>query len=160
MTTSQIKPAITAVIRPAVLDDAVCLQQTCWPERPLDAITEFLQRTQKLAAQRRGTGAVAEYNGIVCGFGLLTLWPRTAEISDLIVAPAYRDQGIGTRMIDYLAGVAVNLNAAILEIGVAVTNPRALVLYQRLGFEAHHSIQIELGSGPETVLYLEKKLPD
>lgn len=159
MTTSQLKPASTALIRPTVLHDALCLQQMCWPARSLDAISEFLQRIQKLSAQRRGTSAVAEYDGTVCGFGMLTLWPRTAEISDLIVALPYRSRGIGTQIIDYLASEAVKLNASILEIGVALTNRRALALYQRLGFQAHHSIQLELGNGPETVLYLEKQLP-
>ena len=50
------------------------------------------------------------------------------------------------------------MDAAVLEIGVALSNHRALDLYRRLGFHDHHTIQIDLGIGPEPVLYLEKSL--
>lgn len=146
-------------IRAVTLDDASALQSACWPNRPHDAIVEFLQRIGKLKQHRRGGGFVAERDGVICGFGLLTLWPRTAEISDLIVAPAYRDQGIGSQIITHLTGHARRLHASIIEIGVAMSNPRALALYRRMGFYDHHTLQIDLGNGLETVLYLEKPLP-
>jgi ribosomal protein S18 acetylase RimI-like enzyme len=130
----------------------------CWPDRTLDGIAEMIQRAEKLAFNRRGVGVVAERDGIACAFGLLTLWPRTAEISDLIIHEHYRGQGIGSQMITYLGLAARKLQAKTLEIGVALSNPRALALYRRLGFEDHHTIRIDLGNGPETVLYLYKPI--
>lgn len=157
--TDQLNPlTLAAKVRSVTLDDAHDLQHTCWPDRTHDAIVEFLQRIAKLRAHRRGGGFVAERAGTICGFGLLTLWPRAAEISDLIVAPAYRSQGIGTQIISTLSNHARTLNATVVEIGVAMSNPRALALYRRMGFYDHHTLQIDLGSGLETVLYLEKQL--
>ena len=147
-----------ALVRPAQLSDAAHLQQMCWPGRSLDSITELLVRAEKLDQNRRGQGVVAVYNHAACAFGMLTLWPRTAEISDLIVTPSYRGQGIGSQIITYLTEAACRLQVQILEIGVALSNPRALALYRRLGFTDHHTVNLDLGCGLETVLYLYKML--
>jgi ribosomal protein S18 acetylase RimI-like enzyme len=145
-------------VRPALSADAPYLRATCWPQRSLESISGLLQRTEKLTLYRRGLGVVAEREGIACGFGMLTLWPRTAEISDLIVGAAYRGQGIGSQIVNYLTEAARSLPTAVVEIGVALSNPRALKLYRRLGFDDHHTVKIDLGNGPETVLYLYKYL--
>ncbi len=150
--------ALSVQVRPARLDDAIQLQQTCWPDRPVDSIIELIARTEKLAQNQRGLGAVAVCDHTACAFGMLTLWPRTAEISDLIVSPLLRDQGIGSQIIAYLTDIARRLHAQTLEIGVALTNPRALALYRRLGFSDHHTINLDLGHGLEAVLYLHKTL--
>ena len=150
------KPAL--IIRPAYLADAVELGSQCWPERPNKSVHTLLHRAEKLWQQQRGLGAVAIKDSAICGFGMLTLWPRTAEISDLIVAPGRRGQGIGTAIITYLEQHAEKFGATHLEIGVALSNPRALALYRRLGFEDFRTLEIDLGHGPEPVLYLLKPL--
>lgn len=155
------QPALTPSalsIRPVYTTDAAALQTACWPDRTLIGIIEFLQRAERYRTKRRGTSAVAIANGQICGFGMLTLWPHKGEISDLIVSSTYRGHGIGTAMISYLTTAARQLDVAVLEIGVALSNHRALALYHRLGFHDHHTMQIDLGNGPEPVLYLEKSL--
>jgi ribosomal protein S18 acetylase RimI-like enzyme len=145
-------------VRPAHLSDALALQQTCWPNRLLTSIVDLLERAEKLEQHRRGLGVVGVLNGRVCAYGMLTLWPRAAEISDLIVSAADRDQGIGSQIITYLTEMAHGWRVQMLEIGVALSNPRALALYRRLGFMDHHTVQIDLGCGIEAVLYLNKTL--
>lgn len=145
-------------MRPVELNDAVILQHTCWPDRATEDVAEFLRRIQKLRVHKRGIAVVAQHNYTVCGFGLLTVWPRAAEISDLIVTPGLRDQGIGSTIIAYLTDIAHDLHVSVLEIGVALSNPRALALYRRLGFSDRRTVQLDLGAGPEPVLYLEKTL--
>jgi len=130
----------------------------CWPARPLDAILDLLARAERLAQNQRGLAVVAVRNDLTCAFGMWTLWPRTAEISDLIVASSFRDQGVGSQIILYLTEAARRLHVQILEIGVALSNPRAMALYRRLGFSDHHTINLDLGHGLETVLYLHKTL--
>lgn len=147
-----------ALVRSIQLSDAEQLHQTCWPDRPLDSIVELLRRAEKLAQNRRGLGVVGVRDNIACAFGLLTLWPRTAEISDLIVSVPFRSQGIGSQIISYLTESAYSLRVQILEIGVALSNPRAMALYRRLGFTEHHTVKIDLGRGLEPVLYLHKSL--
>lgn len=55
-------------------------------------------------------------------------------LAHLGVAPAWRSCGIGTQLVDHLfrQGVALGRQTAALD--VAVTNPRAQALYERLGF--------------------------
>ena len=86
------------------------------------------------------------------------MWPRAAEISDLFVNAAYRSRGVGTEIILYLTEAARELNVSMLEIGVALSNPRARALYRRLGFVDERTLEIDLGCGPEPVLYLNKHL--
>ncbi len=144
------------LFRPARAEDAPRVQRTCWPEQPLGKVVTLLQRAEKLRKKRRGLGVVAVRDGVVYGFGMLTLWPRAAEISDLVVSARYRGQGVGTAIIQFLTEAAQDLNATIVEIGVALSNTRALALYRRLGFRDYRTIQVDLGQGPEPVLYLEK----
>ncbi len=146
------------LIRPVQRVDAEQLQQMCWPDRALDGIADLVARAEKLAQTRRGLGVVGIREGIACAYGMLTLWPRTAEISDLIVSASCRGQGVGSQIIMHLTEAARNLNVSVLEIGVALSNPRALALYRRLGFADHHTIRLDLGSGLESVLYLYKSL--
>ncbi len=146
------------LIRPACAEDAPSVQRACWPEQPLGKIATLLQRAEKLRKKRRGLGVVAVRDGGIYGFGMLTLWPRAAEISDLVVSARYRGQGIGTAIIQFLTEAACELNATAVEIGVALSNTRALRLYRRLGFRDRRTIQVDLGQGPEPVLYLEKEL--
>lgn len=146
-------------IRPVQVSDAASLQQTCWTDRSPDMVALLLERTDKLARNGRGLGVVAvRSDGTACGFGLLTVWPRLAEISDLIVSAPYRGQGIGTRIIANLTDAARKLGVDTLEIGVALSNPRALALYRSLGFVDHRTIELDLGHGAEPVLYLQKTL--
>jgi ribosomal protein S18 acetylase RimI-like enzyme len=148
----------SVLIRPACLADAASLNTMCWPERSHESVFELLRRTHKLAQNERGLGAVATWDNAPCGFGMLTLWPRAAEISDLIVNARYRGQGVGSLIIDYLTNAARDMRVQVLEIGVALSNPRALALYRRLGFIDGRTIELELGNGPEPVLYLYKHL--
>lgn len=152
------RPSAAVALRPVQVADAPALHLTCWPQRPVSQIARLLQQADRLAQQKRGLGIVAMLAGEVCGFGLLTLYPRAAEISDLIVSPTLRGQGIGTALITHLTQEAQQLGATVLEIGVARSNPRALSLYQRLGFVEVRTIQLDLGEGPEIVLYLAKPL--
>jgi ribosomal protein S18 acetylase RimI-like enzyme len=146
-------------VRPARLDDAAALQANLWPARPFDHVYYFLKRARGNATEGRGLGAVVEApDGVPVGYAQVTLWPRCAEISDLIVAEAYRGQGRGTALIQYLARAAREMNADCVEIGVAFSNPRALALYRRLGFRDSRTLQLDLGDGTEDVLYLRIKL--
>ena len=122
-------------IRPVTAQDAVDLQPHCAGSSvPVQASREMLERTEKLSRTQRGLGVVAERGHIACGFGMLTTWPGTAEISDLIVTEPYRNHGIGSRIIGALTEAAREIGVVQLEIGAALSNPRAMALYQRLGF--------------------------
>jgi [ribosomal protein S18]-alanine N-acetyltransferase len=141
-------------LRQASLQDALELQRACWPNWALEAVKDLLRRVESMSQRGRGYGVVALRNDQIVGYGQLTVWPRTAEISDLIVAPDYRGQGIGSAIIQSLIEKVNLWHMPQVEIGVALSNPRALALYRRLGFEQDRIINLDLGDGPEPVMYL------
>jgi ribosomal protein S18 acetylase RimI-like enzyme len=145
-------------LRPVTSKDAEVLQQSCWPNWSFEAVQTLLQRVEGIERRKRGIGIVAYAGEIVLGYGQLTLWPRTAEISDLIVAPTYRSRGIGSAIINHLIEKARVWCLPQVEIGVALANPRAMTLYQRLGFQQDRIITLDLGSGPAPVMYLTMAL--
>jgi len=86
---------------------------------------------------------VYEQDNEIRGFAMLYLRqpgqgsPKShiPKISDLYVAQRFRSLGIGTIMIARMEELAVAFGHKALHIGVdPVDNPRALALYQRLGY--------------------------
>ncbi len=150
----------TYQLRRSLPRDAAELQAACWPEWPLDSVRELLVRAETIAGHGRGLGVVASKGHQILGYGQLTLWPRAAEISDLIVTPAYRGNGVGTAIILYLIDQARAWHLSCVEIGAALANPRAMALYQRLGFTEDRIIDLDLGSGLEPVMYLSMRLDE
>jgi ribosomal protein S18 acetylase RimI-like enzyme len=147
-------------LRPATLQDAADLQESLWPSWSVEAVRELIERVDGIARRGRGLGVVAVDGPHILGYGQLTVWPRTTEISDLIVTPGCRSQGIGTAIIQHLIEKVRSWHFSQVEIGVAMSNPRALALYQRLGFVENRMINLDLGGGPEPVIYLVMSLND
>lgn len=139
--------------------DALALHKDCRHNDSLDRVQTLLRQVQRNARQKRGLGLVVEQtDGRLIGFGQLTLWSRTAEISDLIVSEAWRSQGIGSAMITQLVESARTFNQNQVEIGVALGNTRALDLYHHLGFQDDRTLELNLGDGSEQVVYLSLDL--
>jgi ribosomal protein S18 acetylase RimI-like enzyme len=61
-----------------------------------------------------------------------------AFISDLVVLPAYRSQGIGRLLLQAAEAYARAQGAASLELTVLVKNESAVRLYNRYGFRGYH----------------------
>jgi ribosomal-protein-alanine N-acetyltransferase len=137
-------------LRPYAPTDAEAVRRACFPQLPPEQIREMLACA---AAGERSIGIVATLNAQVVAFGQLTLWSRVAEISDLSVTQAQRGRGIGTALLKHLITLGA-AQRAVIEIGVAQRNVRALALYQRLGFRHDRTLLLDLGQGVEPVLYL------
>jgi ribosomal protein S18 acetylase RimI-like enzyme len=149
-------------LRPVTLNDLDALLLCCWTDRSRDVARWLLTRVIRNQGTGRGAGVVllAPQGERMIGYGQITLWPQCAEISDLFVAEPYRSQGYGTAIIQYLMQQAIHLQASCVEIGAAEHNPRALALYQRLGFVAHRTLLMNLGTDErEPVIYLRMTLP-
>jgi ribosomal protein S18 acetylase RimI-like enzyme len=65
--------------------------------------------------------------------------PGTAKLMQLVTHPDIRSLGIGTQLITALEHRAVARAHDVVALGVEVTNPRAQMLYQRLGYEEYGS---------------------
>lgn len=145
-------------LRPVQPDDVDDLLRYCWPERTRAEVLRLVTRAQRIAAQGYGRGVIAVAPEGVVGYGQCTNWPRCAEISDLVVCEARRCQGIGTAIIQYLTRLARDWKAPAVELGVVVSNERALILYRRLGFQDHRQAQVDLNGARTAVLYLRLSL--
>jgi ribosomal protein S18 acetylase RimI-like enzyme len=147
------------IIRPVLLEDVDALHRYCWPDRLYNYVYHLVVRAQQRSRQGQGLGVViVNAHRWAVAYGQMTLWPRCAEISDLIVSQHYRNQGFGTGMIQYLVRASREMQAECVEIGAALSNPGAVNLYRRLGFEDSHQVMIDLGQGKEPVLYLRLEL--
>jgi len=100
---------------------------------------------------------VAEVSGAgIVGSGQLVRYSgRQAEIADLVVSTAWRDQGVGTALIQVLTQIAQAGRIWHLEIGVTDDNERALALYRRLGFLPEREVTLPGGG---SAFFLVKEL--
>ena len=144
--------------RPVIPEDVLSLRESCWPERSPQTVAEFIWRCTVQMKNERALAVVGEAEGQIVAFALLTCWRDVGEIGDLIVTPLWRSQGVGSALIAHLTDIAQARGVARIEIGAAASNPRALALYQRLGFHPRHTVEIDLGNGHEPVIYLSKSL--
>jgi ribosomal protein S18 acetylase RimI-like enzyme len=142
-------------IRSVQLTDVEPLWNVCWRDTTFQAVYQRLKQILHIMDQRRGLGiVVTDAHNTALAYGQIVRWPTAAELSDLVVAEAERGRGIGTAMIQYLVAAAYDLQVARIEIGVALSNARALGLYRRLGFTDSHTLMLNLTGGKEPVLFL------
>lgn len=150
-------PDAAIQVRSVRLGDMAALCVDCWSHRtPLQAQSK-LRYVNKVQVRGRGTGLVVEdaQTGALIGYGQVVQWTQCAEISDLVVSSRYRGQGIGTALIQHLVRAArQHPRCRCVDIGAALSNPRALALYRRLGFQDSYQIEMDVGQGKERIQYL------
>ena len=75
------------------------------------------------------------YDGIVIGYGVMSVGAGETHILNLCVSHTYRCRGVGRTLLQYLLdrGAAAGMGEAYLE--VRPSNTAAIRLYQSLGFE-------------------------
>lgn len=121
-----------------------------------ESVAQMVQTLLEWARRDRGWALTVRRDGLILGYGQLLRWGTQAEISDLVVCESQRGRGIGTQLILALLKLAHSKGYPSVEIGVAEANPRALALYLRLGFAIVRTVTLDLGSGPEPVIYLSR----
>jgi GNAT superfamily N-acetyltransferase len=111
----------------------------------------------------RGAAAILDRGGELCGYALLiSFWSNEfggeiCAIDELYVEPKYRGRGFATQFVEILASrdnALWSRRAVMIAVEAYRTNPRAKVLYERLGFKAspNHTLTLVLeGRGaPQT----------
>lgn len=83
-------------------------------------------------------------DGVIKGYALITksfreipitIRKRVCLIDQLAVDKNYRNEGIGTKLIDYIKSYVKENDFDVLEICVRAQNDKAYKLYKKLGFE-------------------------
>ena len=77
---------------------------------------------------------VLEVNKEIIGFGIVTFVKGWAHIMNMCVAPAYRQQGLGLRILQHLLHAAGKRRCRWAWLEVRYTNLPAVSLYRKLGF--------------------------
>jgi ribosomal protein S18 acetylase RimI-like enzyme len=79
--------------------------------------------------------ALLDAGGTLCGFGQYYLRAGRCHLARLVIAPAHRGRGLGTRLIELLAQAGqAALGVSECSLFVSPANTAAMALYQRLGF--------------------------
>lgn len=77
---------------------------------------------------------VLERGRQIIGFGIVDFVADWAHVMNMCVAPEFRRQGLGRRLLLHLLGVASQRGFRRAWLEVRVTNRPAILLYTRLGF--------------------------
>ena len=129
--------------RLARLEDARALHGACYAERPFRSFQTYFESTIRWQSNGRSYCLlITHVSGDVVASGQLILYPHGVELANLIVAPSWRRQGIGTAMIGWLMAAARANTIPRLEISVSSDNHLALALYQRLGFSEDRRVRL------------------
>lgn len=73
-------------------------------------------------------------DGRLAGYGVLSVAADEAHVLNLCTAPEFEGRGLGRRMLQALLKIARGHGAQRVFLEVRPSNPRALALYQRSGF--------------------------
>ena len=143
--------------RTARIEDQDPLYRTCYGHYSRPYFEAGFQRVLREQAAGRSVQLVAEVAGAgIVGSGQLVRYSGSqAEIADLVVSTAWRNQGVGTALIQVLTQIARAGRIWHLEIGVTDDNERALALYRRLGFLPEREVTLPGGG---SAFFLVKEL--
>jgi ribosomal protein S18 acetylase RimI-like enzyme len=145
-------------LRPARLEDARALHESCYPEADAEDVGFYLAWSLRQVQKGRMVRLVAEVDGCVVGDAHLTVWGSEGEIGSLVVAEAHRRQGLARRLIAALMAESRARKLVALEIGVRRDQPYLQVFYESLGFRP---VTKKSGLSPtfsEPIVMLEQQL--
>lgn len=128
------------------------LHVACYAEQTAFQFRDLFNHGLRFQAQGRCFWLVITAHDRIIGNGQLVIYPGGAECANLFVVPEYRGQGIGTALVGVLTALAGHQQVTGLEIGVTTDNPRALALYQRLGFQEERRLHLP-NSKPAIILH-------
>lgn len=78
---------------------------------------------------------IGKINNEIIGFAGLKKFFDQADIMNIVIKKTYRNQGIGTLLLENLILLAKDLNISTLFLEVNEQNKPAIHLYEKLGFE-------------------------
>ena len=133
------------------------LQASCYPNYTVPQFRDLFNHLLRRQEQGRCFWIIITAHENIIGNGQLIIYPTSAEgsvaeLANLLVVPDYRGQSLGTALIGVLTAVACHHHITNLEIGVTTDNPRALALYQRLGFAEDRRLHLS-NSEPSIILH-------
>lgn len=112
---------------------------------PMTQTTHGLSQMMRENDVRLDDSAVIYVNGSVAGIGLVGVRGARAWIAGMGVAPEWRGQGIGSRLLDRIRGHMRMLGLRQAQLEALDINEPALALYRRMGFHDVRSLLVYHG---------------
>lgn len=120
-----------------------------WSWTPSRVRRSILSRDSSVVVARRGPRVAA--------FAILYVGEEIAHLNLLAVAGDHRRQGLGRRLIDWLAATSVEAGVFRIDLELRTQNTVARTFYERLGFEALNVVP-GYYQGIEPALRMTKRL--
>jgi [ribosomal protein S18]-alanine N-acetyltransferase len=114
-------------------------------------------RVQRSIDGRESSVVVARRERRVAAFAIMHFGDDVAHLNLLAVAAAHRRQGLGRRLIEWLAATAVEAGVFRINLEVRADNHAARRFYQRIGFSALNVVQ-GYYQGRESALRMTRRL--
>lgn len=101
-----------------------------------------------------------EHEGVVVGYGILSIAAGEAHILNLCVDPSYRSLGLGQKLLDELLSRARDADVDQVFLEVRPSNTMAIALYRKRGFHkiADRKAYYQAADGREDASVYAKKL--
>ncbi len=101
-------------------------------------------------------GAVAEENGVVIGFGGVTVAGDSCDVENLFVSEEFRRCGTGTALLENIICVAAERGAEKCFLEVRVSNAAAMLTYLKGGFSGLYARPRYYSDGEDCLVMIKK----
>jgi ribosomal-protein-alanine N-acetyltransferase len=114
-------------------------------------------RVQHFISGNESSVVVARREHRIAAFAIMHFGDEVAHLNLLAVANAYRRQGLGRQLIDWLTASAIAAGVFRINLELRTNNDLARVFYEKLGFEQRGIVQ-GYYQGREAALRMSKRL--
>jgi len=114
-------------------------------------------RVRRAIAGRDSSAVVARRDGRIAAFAIMQFGDDTAHLNLLAVGLEHRRQGLGRRLMQWLASTAVEAGIFRVDLELRSDNRAARRFYESLGFEALNVVP-GYYQGTEAALRMSKRL--
>lgn len=114
-------------------------------------------RVQHFISAAETSVVVARREPRIAAFAIMHFGEDAAHLNLLAVAAAYRRQGLGRQLMDWLTATAVEAGIFRINLEVRAQNEAARIFYQTLGFDALNVVQ-GYYQGREAALRMTRRL--
>ena len=114
-------------------------------------------RIQRFITSRESSVIVTRRERRIAAFALMHFGDETAHLNLLAVAPAYRRQGLGRQLVEWLCATAIEAGIVRINLELRANNAAALAFYGTLRFE-RQGIEHGYYQGREAALRMSRRV--
>ena len=103
----------------------ICFPTTAWTKQML--VDAFNDSTCQISIIKNDTQVV--------GYSVLRIVGKEAEIDNIAIAPNFRRQGLGKKLLNHLLSLSKEQNAEKVFLEVDTNSVEAISLYEKIGFK-------------------------